>query len=114
VLIWEDARIIITSALTVDGRIIFGGEADPSLVEPARATPRCGGNERACAEEARRDLAGRARRSTCCRWAGKVRLTDDAALIGDGSPAAKNLFAATARAANGITQLSRRRIESAP
>jgi len=35
VLIWEDSKDYHYARTHVDGRIIFGGEDDPSLVEPA-------------------------------------------------------------------------------
>ena len=102
VLIWEDSKDYHYARTTVDGRIIFGGEDDPSLVEPAArdaAVP-------VKTERLARKLAAlwpHASLDVDCRWAGTFDSTDDGLPLIGAVPGAKNLFAAYGYGGNGIT-----------
>jgi glycine/D-amino acid oxidase-like deaminating enzyme len=102
VLIWEDSKDYHYARTTVDGRIIFGGEDDSSLVEPAArdaAVP-------AKAERLAQKLAAlwpRAALDIDCRWAGTFDSTKDGLPLIGAVPGARNLFAAYGYGGNGIT-----------
>jgi glycine/D-amino acid oxidase-like deaminating enzyme len=102
VLIWEDSKDYHYARTAMDGRIIFGGEDDSSLVEPAArdaAVP-------AKTERLARKLAAlwpRASLDIDCRWAGTFDSTDDGLPLIGAVPGAKNLFAAYGYGGNGIT-----------
>jgi glycine/D-amino acid oxidase-like deaminating enzyme len=102
VLIWEDSKDYHYARTTTDGRIIFGGEDDSSIIEPAA-------RDAAVPEKAKQlaqNLAAlwpRAALDIDCRWAGTFDSTDDGLPLIGAVPGAKNLFAAYGYGGNGIT-----------
>jgi glycine/D-amino acid oxidase-like deaminating enzyme len=102
VLIWEDSADYHYARTTADGRIIFGGEDDPSLVEPEARDAAVPAKTELLAQKLAA-LWPRAALDIDCRWAGTFDSTEDGLPLIGTVPGAKNLFAAYGYGGNGIT-----------
>ncbi|GLH79221.1 oxidoreductase [Bradyrhizobium sp. SSBR45G] len=102
VLIWEASEDYHYARTTPDGRIIFGGEDDDELIEPAT-------RDRAIPEKSRRLAAElsalwpRAILETDYQWSGTFDTTDDGLPLIGAVPGFPNIFAAYGYGGNGIT-----------
>jgi glycine/D-amino acid oxidase-like deaminating enzyme len=102
VLIWEDSDDYHYARTTLDGRIIFGGEDDPALVEPQARDAAIPEKTRQLTEHLAA-LWPRATLQIDCRWAGTFDSTEDGLPLIGAVPGARNLFAAYGYGGNGIT-----------
>jgi glycine/D-amino acid oxidase-like deaminating enzyme len=102
VLIWEDSKDYHYARTTTDGRIIFGGEDDSTIVEPEARDAAVPAKARRLAQKLGA-LWPRAALDIDCRWAGTFDTTDDGLPLIGAIPGAKNLFAAYGYGGNGIT-----------
>lgn len=101
-LFWEATQSYHYGRTTFDGRIIFGGEDDHTLIEPEARDTATPAKLRALKEQLK-ELWPRASNQVAFGWSGAFSSTRDGLPLIGTVPGCKNIFAAFGYGGNGIT-----------